>query len=150
MANKEFCPALFKENDGPARAAGKRYWSVADGVVRVEDNPERYGADLIVHTMAGSFYCEVEIKKGWEGKEFQYDTLQIAARKGKFLGKALPVSYIVFNADQSYGYLCQGSDLADSPIVEVSNKYKRSGEMFYQIPIGRLTLIEVPVESTVE
>ena len=108
MVKKRFCRDLFKENDGPARAAGKRYWQAAEGV-RVEDNADRYGPDLIVHTMLGSFFCEVEIKKAWKGKEFPYDTLQIAARKGKYLDAALPVSYIVFNDDQTYGYLCPGT-----------------------------------------
>ena len=145
MVKKRFCQDLFKENDEPAREAGKRYWDSVDGV-RVEDNPDKYGPDLIVNTMAGSFYCEVEIKKIWKGKEFQYDTLQIAERKGKYLSLPLPVSYIVFNDDQTYGYLCQGSVLADSPLVEVPNKYNWSGEMFYQIPISKLTLIEVPCE----
>lgn len=146
MANKRFCQDLFNENDEPARAAGKRYWGLAEGV-RVEDNADRYGPDLIVHTMLGSFYCEVEIKKVWKGKEFQYDTLQIAARKGKYLDLPLPVSYIVFNDDQTYGYLCPGTELALSPIVEVPNKYNWSGEMFYQVPIDHLTLIEVPLEN---
>ena len=149
MVKKRFCQDLFRENDEPARAAGKKYWSCIDGVT-VEDNPDRYGPDLIVHTSAGSFFCEVEIKKVWKGKEFQYDTLQIASRKGKYLESALPVSYIVFNDDQTYGYLCPGTVLADSPIVEVPNKYNWSGETFYQIPVNQLTLIEVPVESTVE
>ena len=147
MVKKRFCQDLFKENDEPARAAGKRYWEAVSGV-RVEDNPDKYGPDLVVHTMLGSFYCEVEIKKVWKGKEFQYDTLQIAARKGKYLDSALPVSYIVFNDDQTYGYLCPGTELALSPIVEVPNKYNWSGEMFYQIPIENLMLIEVPVEDT--
>ena len=146
MVKKRFCQDLFKENDERAREAGKRYWESIEGV-RVEDNPDKYGPDLIVNTLCGSFFCEVEIKKVWKGKEFQYDTLQIAGRKGKYLESSLPVSYIVFNDDQTYGYLCQGTDLALSPIVEVPNKYNWSGEMFYQIPVSNLTLIEVPLEN---
>ena len=145
MTAKRFSRDLFAENDTLARAAGKRYWESA-GNARVEDNPDRYGPDLIVHTPLGSFFCEVEIKKIWKGKEFQYDTLQIAGRKGKYLDSALPVSYIVFNDDQSYGYLCPGAVLALSPLVEVPNKYNWSGEMFYQIPVDQLQLIEVPCD----
>ena len=145
MVKKRFCQDLFKENDERAREAGKRYWESIEGV-RVEDNPDKYGPDLIVNTLCGSFFCEVEVKKVWKGKEFQYDTLQIAGRKGKYLEAALPVSYIVFNDDQSYGYLCPGAVLALSPLVEVPNKYNWSGEIFYQIPINQLHLIEVPCD----
>ena len=145
MVKKRFCQDLFKENDERAREAGKRYWESIEGV-RVEDNPDKYGPDLIVNTLCGSFFCEVEVKKVWKGKEFQYDTLQIAGRKGKYLEAALPVSYIVFNDDQSYGYLCPGAVLALSPLVEVPNKYNWSGEMFYQILINQLHLIEVPCD----
>jgi hypothetical protein len=76
---------MINQHEQQARDTGNLQ---ADGV-RVEDNADRYGPDLIVHTTCWVVsYCEVEIKKVWKGKEFQYDTLQIAARKGKYLGPA--------------------------------------------------------------
>jgi hypothetical protein len=145
MANKPFSPSLFKENDTLARAAGKRYWR-SQGYI-AEDNPDRYGPDLIVDTGLQKFYSEVEIKRVWSGKEFQYETLQIPERKRKFIGLDMPCAFIVFNNEQTYGYLCTDSQLAVSPVVEVSNKYMRSGENFFKIPVNTLTLVEVPSEE---
>lgn len=145
MVKKRFDRALFTENDTAARAAGKRYWSSIG--YSVIDNPDTYGPDLIVDTGTDKFYGEVEIKRVWSGKDFAYDTLQIPGRKKKFIGLDLPTNFIVFNADQTYGFLCTCSQLAVSPLVEVANKYVYSGEMFYQIPVSTLALIEVPCED---
>lgn len=143
---KPFDRSLYAENDSLARAAGKRYWH-SQGYT-VEDNGDRYGPDLIVTTHENEkFYCEVEIKKVWSGKDFAYDTLQIPERKKKFLLLERPCIFIVFNNKQTYGFLCTHSELAASPLVEVSNKYVRAGELFYQVPINKLTLIEVPNDN---
>jgi hypothetical protein len=140
---KRFDRDLFSENDTLARAAGKRYWE-SQGYT-VEDNPDRYGPDLLVTTHdTERFYSEVEIKKVWSGKEFAYDTLQIPGRKKKFLLLERPCFFIVFNNEQTHGFLCTHSELAAAPLVEVSNKYVRAGELFYQVPISKLSLIEVP------
>lgn len=140
---KPFDKDLYAENDSLARAAGKRYWQ-SQGYM-VEDNSDRYGPDLIVTTHEEEkFYGEVEIKKVWSGKDFAYDTLQIPARKKKFLLLERPCMFIVFNNEQTHGFLCTHSELAASPVVEVSNKYVRAGELFYQVPINKLILIEVP------
>lgn len=142
MAKKPFDPSLFSENDKLARAAGKRYWKSLG--YTAEDNPDRYGPDLIVDTGNEKFYSEVEIKKVWSGKDFQYESLQIPERKKKFIGKDMECKFIVFNNEQTFGFLCPCSKLAVSPLVEVSNKYVRSGELFFQVPIANIELIEVP------
>ena len=116
----------------------------------VKDNPDTYGPDLIVDTGTERFYGEVEIKRVWSGKDFAYDTLQIPGRKKKFIGLDMPTRFIVFNAEQSHGFLCTCVQLAASPVVEVANKYVYSGEMFYQVPISKLLLIEVPSEDKAE
>ena len=138
---KRFDRELYKSSDALARAAGKKYWSSLG--YSVIDNPNTYGPDLIVTSTMG-FYSEVEIKKVWSGKEFAYDTLQIPERKKKFLGLDMPTVFIVFNNEQTHGFVCTDEQLANSPLVEVSNKYVRSGELFYQVPINLLELIEVP------
>lgn len=142
MTAKRFCKDLYAENDNLARAAGKRYWQSLG--CTVEDNPNKYGPDLIVTTDYGKHYCEVEIKKVWKGKEFQYPTLQIPARKQKNLLFDMPCTFIVFNDEQTHGLLCTHMQLLNAPIVEVPNKYVYSGEKFFQIPVADLKLIEVP------
>jgi hypothetical protein len=148
MVKKRFDRELFNENDRLARAAGKRYW--ISKRYQVIDNPDTYGPDLIIDTGTEKFYGEVEIKRVWSGESFAYDTLQIPARKKKFIGLDMPTQFIVFNADQTYGFLCTCSQLAAAPVVEVANKYVYSGEMFYQVPIASLLLIEVPSEDKAE
>jgi len=141
-AVKSFDRQLFNDNDTLARAAGKRYWGAMG--YEVTDNPDRYGPDLIIDTGKDKYYGEVEIKRVWSGPEFKYDTLQIPERKKKFIGRDMPCVFAVFNNEQTHGFLCPGDILAISPLVEVSNKYVRSGEMFFQVPISSLIFIEVP------
>jgi len=141
---KRFCKDLYAENDTLARAAGKRYWHSLG--CTAEDNPNKYGPDLIVTADYGKHYCEVEIKKVWKGKEFQYPTLQIPARKQKNLLFDMPCTFIVFNDEQTHGLLCTHMQLLNAPIVEVPNKYVYAGEKFFQIPVADLKLIEVPSE----
>jgi len=139
---KRFDPALFAETDAKARACGKQYWTSLGHTV--EDNPDRYGADLIVD---GKFYCEVEIKKVWSGDTFQYDTLQIPHRKAKYTKLDMPCKFIVFNSTQSHGILVDGETLASSPVKEVPNKYSYKDEMFFQVPIKNTTLISLENET---
>ena len=73
---KKFDYKLFKANDELARSVGKTYWNSL-GRVAV-DNPDKYGPDLVID---GEFYCEMEIKRAWKGKDFKYKTCQIPHRK---------------------------------------------------------------------
>jgi hypothetical protein len=145
MSKKPFNPILFKENDTLARAAGKRYWRSLG--YAVDDNPDRYGPDLIVDTGSEVFYGEVEIKRVWSGKDFKYDTLQVPERKKKFAVLDKPCTFIVFNNEQTHGFLCDGTVLMSSPVVEVPNRYVYKGEFFFQVPVANTQLIEVPNDN---
>ena len=111
---------------------------------KVEDNPDQYGADLIVNTGWEEFYSEVEIKRVWSGPTFKYDTLQIPSRKQKFIGLDKQCVFMVFNNEQTHAFVCHGDTLKESPIVEVPNKYVYAGEMFYQVPITKLLFVSMP------
>ena len=141
-ARKVFNKSLFDETDTSARAAAKRYWGSLGH--NVEDHPDRYAVDLIVNTGTEEFYCEVEIKKVWTGAMFKYDTLQIPERKSKFAKLDKPAYFMVFNNEVTHAFLCPSSILLSSPVVEVPNKYVYKGEMFYQVPINLISLVEVP------
>lgn len=150
---KRFDRELFEKFDKLARDAGKRYWK-AKGY-HVVDNTDRYGPDLIVTPVGGDeysngdFYCEVEIKRPWKGKDFQYPQIQIPGRKAKFLNKDkynLPICFLVLNSDQTYGYLIEGETLASTPLVEVPNKYVWKGEKFFRIPAETIEPVEIPSE----
>lgn len=139
---KKFCKDLHEENDTLARAAGKKYWGSFG--YKVEDNPDRYGADLLVNTGWEEFYSEVEIKRVWSGETFQYDTLQIPARKKKFTELDKPCVFVVLNKEQTHAFVCDSKTLLESPVVEVPNKYVYKGEMFYQVPIANLLFVSLP------
>jgi len=138
---KRFCKELYTTNDTLARTAGKKYWSSFN--YTVEDNPDQYGADLIVNTGWEEFYSEVEIKRVWSGPIFAYDTLQIPGRKKKFTELDKTCMFMVFNNEQTHAFICHSDTLKESPLVEVPNKYVYSGEMFYQIPIDKLMLVSI-------
>jgi len=139
---KRFDRELFNETDGTARDSAKKYWISLGHTV--EDHPDRYAVDLIVDTGLETFYCEVEIKKVWKGVEFKYDTLQIPERKSKFAKLDKPAYFMIFNNERSHAFICSHTDLLDSPVVEVPNKYVYKGEMFFQVPIAKLQLVEIP------
>jgi hypothetical protein len=139
---KKFCRDLHQTYDTLARAAGKVYWGSVG--YQVDDNPDQYGADLIVNTGHEEFYSEVEIKRVWSGPTFAYDTLQIPGRKKKFTELDKPCVFVVFNNEQTHAFACHSDVLKESPLVEVPNKYVYSGEMFYQIPITKLQYVVMP------
>jgi hypothetical protein len=143
---KRFDRDLFNETDGTARDSAKKYWTSLGHTV--EDHPDRYAIDLIVNTGTTSFYCEVEIKKVWKGAEFKYETLQIPERKAKFAKLDKPACFMIFNNERSHAFICSHTDLLDSPVVEVPNKYVCKGEMFFQVPISKLDLVEIPSGNT--
>jgi hypothetical protein len=143
---KRFDRELFNETDGTARDSAKKYWTSLGHTV--EDHPDRYAVDLIVTAGTEVFYCEVEIKKVWKGAEFKYDTLQIPERKSKFAKLDKPAYFMIFNNERSHAFICSHTDLLDSPVVEVPNKYVYKGEMFFQVPITKLELVEIPSGNT--
>jgi hypothetical protein len=107
-------------------------------------HPDRYAVDLIVDTGSETFYCEVEIKKVWQGAVFKYDTLQIPERKSKFAKLDKPAYFMVFNDEKTHAFVCPSSILLSSPVVEVPNKYVYKGELFFQVPINLISLVEIP------
>jgi len=138
---KKFDYELFKQNDKLARDVGKAYWESKGRTVI--DNPDRYGPDLLID---GEYYCEVEIKRAWKGKEFKYRTCQIPHRKAKYLDKDKydkPTHFFIINNEQEYAFYIKGEDVAASPVVEVPNKFVPKGEFFFQIPLSKLKLIDL-------
>ena len=139
---KRFDKNLYDSNDSTARTAGKIYWRSFS--YQAEDNPDRYGADLIVNTGWEVFYSEVEIKRVWSGPLFKYDTLQIPERKRKFTVLDMPCMFLVLNNEQTHAFVCSSDLLSKSPVVEVPNKYVYKGEMFFQVPVSELLYVTMP------
>lgn len=134
---KRFDSNLYNTND-PAKRKAIDYFKNqgADAIV----NPDDYGVDLIVND---TFYCEVEVKHNWRGDNFPFSTLQIPERKIKFAKLDKPVVFMVMNSEQTHALMTTGEDVLDSPLREVSNKFVKSGELFFQIPTSKLLKVKI-------
>lgn len=142
---KQFSNKLHDGHDAKARDAAKRYWK-AQGYLAI-DNPNTKGVDLLIMDPATDEvlgYCEVEVKNNWNNRTFQYDTLQIPERKGKYLEQyGEQIRYMVFSKDLTQAFLLDKLSFKRAALKEVSNKYVRKGEYFYQVPIKDCDLIKV-------
>jgi hypothetical protein len=143
---KRFDKALFEENDKKAREIAKRYFSKPGYIA--QDNPYKYGADLAVYdtTMCSTIlYIETEIKRVWKTDDFPWDTIQFPERKAKYIqqAKPVPVVYFMLNKECTSALIVKGQDLIDSPLVEVSNKEIKSGELFYQVPFEKARQVQI-------
>lgn len=84
-----------KQNDPKAREAGIRFLRAQEGLQDIQENPDRYGPDLMFKDAKGTqWYLEVHINnsKNWNGLEGQYPypTIGFWERKGKYLTEGHP------------------------------------------------------------
>tara|TARA_B100000029_G_scaffold253000_1_gene249933 strand:+ start:10723 stop:11157 length:435 start_codon:yes stop_codon:yes gene_type:complete len=139
---KKFSQELFDENDDACRNAAE-YIKEDLGIDALEDNPNKYGVDLI-GTLDGEFvsYVEVERKHGWKGETFPFSTVNLPARKKKYVELILPTQFVIFNHDFSYAAIIHRDDVAESPTKFISTIYTR-GEKFYDIPISVVKIVKI-------
>ena len=142
---KPFSKSLHKDHDDKARNAAKAYWK-SQGYEAV-DNPNTKGVDLLIidpESQEVIGYCEVEVKNNWNAKKFQYDTLQIPERKGKYLELyGDKIRYMIFSKDLTQALIADIVSFKKAKIKEISNKYVRSGEYFFQVPVKDCELVQM-------
>lgn len=137
---KKFDKDLYNKND-PAKLKAIDYFGLMG--MKAIVNPDDYGVDLIVDD---NFYCEVEVKHNWKGTNFPFSTLQIPERKTKFAKISdKPVMFMVFNSEHTHAFLAKATDVLRSRMQEVPNKYVPEGEMFFQVPVKKLTKVRLGV-----
>lgn len=135
MKTKKFCPKLLEENDTKYRDVVKAYL-LSQGY-KVKDNEDKYGQDLEAY-----FYVEFEKRSCWTEDKFPYDTVHIPFRKQKFLFSNC--MYFVLSADGKRGMFCSNKDILMSPVATISNKYVKKGELFYNVPLDKFEVVELP------
>lgn len=113
-----------------------------DGVSAIE-NPDRYGPDVIMqHQGTPVRYIEVEVKNWWPNTdEFPFPTVNILERKKKFF--ALGAELWMLNILMNRAMIITPEDIKYKRLVEVPNKYKPEGELFYQVPVEGLQVIHL-------
>ena len=135
---KVFQSTDFNKYDKAARTRAKAFWS-SQGYT-CTDNEDEFGVDLVVEREHRRFYCEVEVKTVWHGKDFKYDSIHIPVRKAKFLGK--PTQFMLFNNSLTHAAIIARDTVIDSPIVEVPNVKIRFGEKFFDIPTDKAIFVQ--------
>lgn len=149
---KQFDRELFRQNDARAVAAVVGYICREGGFAT--QNPELYEPDIIVY--GSGFrklaYIETEVKHGWQGTggqgpdglvEFPFPTVNLPERKGQYLSKRLEVEYWILRSDLLAAVVIPGSVLDEKQLAEVSNKYIKEGEVFYQVPLELCNLVDL-------
>lgn len=142
MARKRFDINLYEQNDKLAKESAIKLLDKRK--YKIEENPKKRGVDLLVYNKGEHiFNIECEIKRVWTGKDFPYESVQFPERKEKFAKLDKPTLFIMFNKDQSAFLAVDSRDLVKSPKVEVPNKYVYSGELFFQVPLKKVSFNDV-------
>ena len=135
--HKHFSKRDHQKYDEIARNTAKAFWSKLGW--DIEDNPDEYGVDLIAQKDSKRVYVEVEVKRGWHGPTFQYDTMHLPARKAKFLDK--PTQFMVFNNSLTHAAIISRKAIQNSPKSVVPNRKIPIGEKFFDVPVEDVTFV---------
>ncbi len=131
--HKKFSKSLHRKNDPRSREIVKEYLN--KNGIQVEDNPNKFGVDLISED--GTLQVEVEHRNIWQSEDFPYEEINVPERKAKFFVQQ-SVSYVILSKDYSHIGLIDGKEIMkhiiDDNLKMVSNKYIKQGEYFYKIP----------------
>ena len=141
---KKFSKSLFTQNDSPAREAVMNFLS-QEGFL-VKENPDKYGADLIVHKgFKPGFYIEAEVKRVWRKEQdtFPWDTIQLPERKSKFTKLDMPCEFWILREDLKRAIRIPDFVVRNSPLVPVKNVLVQEGELFFRIDIEQCDLVEL-------
>ena len=136
---KYFDRDQFARHDAHAKEVARQFW-INLGYDCIE-NPDEYGVDLLVEGKGRKFGCEVEVKTGWHGPEFNYPTLHIPFRKKKFTKEK--VTFFVLNNARSHAAVVSRNDVVTSPVVTVPNKFVPAGDLFYDVNVQDAKIINL-------
>ena len=123
---------LYNKYDIPARTKVKEI--LKDYII---DNPDIYGADMIINSKnkCKYKYLEIQVCTQWTGEKFPYNNVYIWERKGKYDNNTL---FLTLSKDLSKGYLFDISQL-DKDKPRRFKKYSR--EYIYDISWNQVMLI---------
>lgn len=136
---KQFVEEQHAIHDSEAKEAVWKFW-VELGYECIE-NPHEYGIDLLVEGNGRKFGCEVEVKTGWHGPEFNYPILRIPFCKQKFTNDR--VTFFVLNSGRTHTAVVSRQKLLKSPVVQVKNKMVPMGGYFYEIALENVEFVNL-------
>lgn len=139
---KKFDKELFESHDPRCRKVVKDY--LAKNNIFVDDNPNKYGVDLLSEDE--SVQIEIEHRISWTKDEFPYNEINVPERKAKFFSDG-KVSYVIISNDYSHMGIITGNKIKKyinkQNLKESSNRFIRSGELFYKIPKADFKWIKI-------
>lgn len=136
MAGKPFDKALYDQDDQAKLVVvdflrGRRFVAWV--------NEDDYGVDVLADRDGYRWQFEVEVKHGWSGDEFPFNSLHYAARKLKWADEPR-TWYCTLNDDWSRMIVVSGEVLAGCQVV-VKNTIYTQGEPFVEVPLEECWLV---------
>lgn len=129
MVRKPFDPALYNSDDDAKHQVIE--WLRAQGF-EAWVNPDQYGIDVLATRNGIDYSFEVEVKHGWSGTTFPYDSVHISARKLKFVGDN--TYYMMLNHERTALLKIRADDVAEARIVNKKTVYTDE-EDFISVPV---------------
>lgn len=132
-AYKKFDKALYKKYDESAKDRTKKF--LRSRGYEVKDHPNKYAQDLVATKDESEFLVECEVKLVWDKPKFPFDTIQLPERKKKFFKKR--TVFFIWNKALDDAIYFWSDHVKHIKPIEVKNKFVKSGELFYQIPLDK-------------
>lgn len=147
---KPFDQKLHDECDEPARRAVKDIF-LSYNDIKLDDNPDIYGIDLVRYDQAGNIIYGVEVERrfNWNGMKFPFETLHIPYRKLKFAALPYQTYFVAVNNDLSWAMILDLALIKGEATVVVQNRFVADGEEFFNVPTTKCWVVDVPVMPVV-
>ena len=112
--------------------------------IEARENPDKYGVDIILYRNDKTIgFAEVEVRLMWKGPKFPYSTVNVPFRKKKLLDNELPTYFFAVNKDLSHVLCCDSEIILKCPVEENPNRFVKSDEYFYKIPVEKTKTFSV-------
>lgn len=141
---KPFDRKLFEKYDVAARKATTAF--IEGQGWKVREHPDIYAHDLLATKDGITLLVECEVKAVWESGDFPYETVHLPERKRKFFDPN--AVFFIWRKDMKDAAYFWARDVDDVETVEVPNKYMKSNERFFSIPIDLVKFVsDAPVQG---
>jgi len=136
MTRKAFSPSLYKANDAKGKTAVTAHLQKGGSWINASEDKKHDIRELQL------LRHEVEIRSGWTGAKFPFDTIHIPYRKKRLMQESF--TYWVLNRECTHAMTIQSEDIDCCPIEQVPNKYVPDGtESFFDVPVEGFTLVKL-------
>jgi len=110
----------------------------------ITDTTEKYSCDIVTEKNGIKHNTEVEIKFSWKGDwPDSWDEIRIPYRKNRHLSEE-NLTFYILRSDCKQAWAISADTLKNiATVKEASNRYIRSGEKFFHVPVEHAQLLEM-------